>query len=57
MVYVELGQSAEAMSSFMELQQPADLRDAHDSVNAYTYSQLIHGYVALGGCHSQLLVD
>jgi DNA-binding CsgD family transcriptional regulator len=61
MVHVELGQPAEAMRSFTELQQPADLRDAHDSVNAYTYSQLIHGYFALGerqraaDCYDRLL--
>ena len=36
------------MASFRELRSPADRRDAHDSVNAYAYSQLIHGYHALG---------
>ena len=48
MVLVELGRPAEATASFLELRRPADQRDAHDSVNAYAYSQLIHGYHALG---------
>jgi tetratricopeptide (TPR) repeat protein len=45
---LELGRPAEAMASFLELRARADQRDAHDSVNAYAYSQLIHGYHALG---------
>jgi tetratricopeptide (TPR) repeat protein len=48
MVLIELGRAAEAAASFLELRHPADRREAHDSVNAYAYSQLIHGYHALG---------
>jgi DNA-binding CsgD family transcriptional regulator len=61
MVLVELGRPAEAMASFLELRGPADRRDTHDSVNAYAYSQLIHGYHALGErqqaaeCYARLL--
>jgi DNA-binding CsgD family transcriptional regulator len=61
MVHVELGHSADAMASFLELQGVAEARDANDSVNAYTYSQLIHGYHALGErkraaeCYERLL--
>ena len=61
MVLVELGRPAEATASFLELRHPADRREAHDSVNAYAYSQLIHGYQALGDrqlaaeCYERLL--
>jgi tetratricopeptide (TPR) repeat protein len=61
MVLIELSRAPEAAASFLELRQPADRREAHDSVNAYAYSQLIHGYHALGErqqaaeCYERLL--
>jgi len=61
MVLVELGRPADALSDFLQLHALTDQRDASDSVNAYAYSQLIHGYHALGerdraaACYARLL--